>query len=157
MLSNHEQRRKRIVDGAHVSAMNSIYKFNQEETSYDRVMRVLNSQQNRITNMLKKYGEAENDDDPSYQHNITASLTPIEEPASYFNPRTHQTISNLEEASVKSVRLSAKSQQKQDYSFGEEKIIRRLESSMPLRKKSDMSRNMYNMYGYSDLDLPRLP
>jgi hypothetical protein len=56
MLSNHEQRRKRIVDGAHVSAMNSIYKFNQEETSYDRVMRVLNSQQNRITNMLKKYG-----------------------------------------------------------------------------------------------------
>ena len=56
MLYNHEQRRKRNVDGAHVSAMNSIYKFNQEETSYDRVMRVLNSQQNRITNMLKKYG-----------------------------------------------------------------------------------------------------
>lgn len=69
-------------------------------------MRVLNNQQSRITNMLKKYGD--DAEETSLANNINTTLASIDEPSKYFNPRTYQTISNLEEASVSSVKLSSR-------------------------------------------------
>lgn len=103
MLSNRELRRKRLVDGNR----DSHYKFNQEETSYDKVMRVLNNQQNRIMNMLKKYGE--DAEDAASSHPRAVSLATIDESVHYFNARPPRAIDSFEELSAGSVRLTPKS------------------------------------------------
>jgi hypothetical protein len=94
-------------------------------------MNVLNSQQQRIVTMLKKYG----DDDSNVSSKNGRTLEAIDEPVKYMNPRQFHTI-NIKQSIPK---VSSSSDRRNDRISG--MIPLRLETSLPVRKKSDYLHN----------------
>jgi hypothetical protein len=119
MASNPDKRKRRLISARDY---NFDYKFNNEATSYDRIMTVLNKQQERIVAMLKKY----TDDEPNTSY-PTIQMAESEESTA----RNHSTL--------------------EERGFG--LVKRRVDSSLPVTKKSHGRRGVYNLYDIEE----RLP
>lgn len=135
MTYNSDRRKKRLSASKN---NDSDYKFNKETTPYDRVMTVLNKQQERILAMLKKYSDDDHDQDLISHH--TMQLQSI---------KAESMTRNLSTVNADGTKLT-KEQELHDRRT-------RVNASLPVRKKhpaSNTRREVYQLYDMYEGKLP---